>query len=147
MIYLLADTYVKARAAVPKFMADSTYETELEEFPAKRRRIAPKRLDSSSEEEVPVRKSKAAIPSAPEVNRKAGKKGAETKTRTTKEGRKEERSELMQRLEKARAAAAQKMAGGSPWKVTPTPTKPSSKKPKVKCFQFLLFLFSFQLFF
>ncbi|KAJ1526532.1 hypothetical protein ONE63_008120 [Megalurothrips usitatus] len=114
------DTFVKARAAVPKFIADSIYESE---GPApKRRRIKPSRLlDTSSDEEIPVRKVKTAIPAPPPVAKRvpAAKKGQAGPSK--EEIKKMDREEIMERLRAARAAAAAKMrtpTQRSPWKVT-----------------------------
>lgn len=113
---------MKARAAAPKFLEDSNYETELDDVPTKRRRIKPQRLQSeSSDDDVPVKKSKKDIPPPPPVpvklqkTSKAPKKGQGP---TKEEVKRQERAELMKRLAAVRAAAASKMKKqSSPWKV------------------------------
>lgn len=123
---MFSDTFVKARAAVPKFLADSNYETEGDVIPQKRRRIRPNRLESSSEDEMPIRTNKAVIPAPPPIpgalKSKVARKGQGL---TKEEFKKKERAEVMERLNAARAAAAAKMTSSpviprkSPWKVTP----------------------------
>lgn len=121
--FVYLDSFVAARSAVPKFLADSTYETEMENS-GKRRRIRPSRLDStSSDEDLPVvKRSKKAVPAPPAIpsTSKSHVKTARKGQGPSKEElRKQERKELMERLKAARAAAAAKMgSSGSPWKIT-----------------------------
>lgn len=110
---------------MPRFIDDSNYETEADPvIPKKRRRIAPRRLDSSSDEDLPVRKQvKAVIPPPPPVSSSnQSKKGARKGQGPSKdEVKKKQKEELMERLKIARAAAASKMATPkSSWEVTPT---------------------------
>lgn len=109
---------------MPKFMADSNYDTETDKLPAKRKRIRNSRLDSSSsDEELPIsKKSKKSVPAPPAIptlkRAVAGRKGQGGPSK--EDLKKQERKDLMKRLAAARAAAAAKMAGkqSSPWKVT-----------------------------
>lgn len=142
--FLFAETFSKARAAVPHFIEDSNYETEME-APPKRRRIRPRKLSSSDDDEIPIRKqSKACIPPPPAVSSKPKSKVPRKGQGLTKEQlKKREREELMGRLKKAREAAAAKMAGpkDSPWKVTPS--KGTKKKPQVIDFHYIVLPVSF----
>lgn len=117
---------------MPKFLADSNYETEMDdEVGRKKRRRIPKRLESSSDEEIPIRRqAKPSIPAPPPVSSvqksKAGRKG---QGMSKDELKKKEKEQLMLRLKKAREAAAAKMKvpPTSPWKITPTKSLKSQK--------------------
>ncbi|XP_034245807.1 uncharacterized protein LOC117647931 [Thrips palmi] len=106
------ETYVKAREALPKFIADSNYDTEVEcSLPkgrGKRIRFKPAFLESSDEDEiVPVKKSRQSVPPPPPIS-------TTTKVRkgqgSAEDVKKKAREDVMARLKAARAAAAAKMA-------------------------------------
>lgn len=130
---------------MPKFLADSNYETEMEELGRKKRRRVAKRLESSSDEEIPIRKqAKPNIPAPPPVSSvnksKAGRKG---QGMSKDEHKKKEKEQLMLRLKKAREAAAAKMkAPSSPWKVTPTKSVDLQKTSEVSSFHLISLGFS-----
>lgn len=120
VVSLFIDSFVMARTAVPKFLEDSSYDTE-KDIPKKRKRIRPCRLDSTSSEEdlLVAKRTKASIPAPPQINLQAAKAGRKGQGPSKSELSKLARQEVMKRLTAARAAAAAKMSGSkSAWEVT-----------------------------
>ncbi|KAK3909809.1 Halomucin [Frankliniella fusca] len=129
------ETYAKARNNVKNFEEDSHYETEPEVM-KKRKRIQNRKFDSSSDEEIPVRKTNAVIPAPPPVTRTKVTKNVKGQGLTAKEQRKKDKDDIMEKLKAARAKMASRLAGHqrSPWKtedfdstLSKTPTLESPK--------------------
>ena len=100
--YLFAATYVRARQAVPKFIADSNYETEADNSctgRGKRQRFKPALLESS-DEDIPVKKPRQAVKPPPPILSVQAKQAPTMKVRKGQgsvDVRKKSREEVMAR--------------------------------------------------
>ncbi|KAK3911574.1 Halomucin [Frankliniella fusca] len=100
-------TFIDARAAAPKFLVDSNYETEDQELPVKRCRIRTQRfIESSSDEEVTLKTSTKAIKPPPPTQMKPAQQVTRRQNQSTDERKKREREASMEKLKRARAVAA-----------------------------------------
>ncbi|XP_052130535.1 uncharacterized protein LOC127751291 [Frankliniella occidentalis] len=121
------DTFSKALAAVPKFVADSTYETEDPEIPVKRRRIRTQRFESSSEDDLPVKASVKSIKPPPAIKAKPNQQLSRAALKS------KDKQAIIEKLKQAKATLAAKTKSpskGSPWKVTAQDNEVSPQKCK-----------------